>query len=128
MIPARVGADVGGTFTDVLLQRSDGTISLRKVLSTPPHYDRAVVAGACDLLPDAAERMAEVVHATTVATNAVLERELGAVASDVRNEKVSRAQAQERYGVVLRDDGSPDAKQSVALRARLRITTKEEVV
>ena len=71
---ARVGADVGGTFTDVILQRPDGAISVRKVLSTPPHYDRAVVAGVRDLLPDAGERLAEVVHGTTVATNAVLER------------------------------------------------------
>jgi 5-oxoprolinase (ATP-hydrolysing) len=71
---ARAGADVGGTFTDVILQRADGTIRLRKVLSTPPHYDRAVVAGVEDLLPEAGGPLAEVVHGTTVATNAVLER------------------------------------------------------
>ena len=35
---ARVGA-VGGTFTDVILQRAGGTIRLRKVPSTPPHDD-----------------------------------------------------------------------------------------
>ena len=69
---ARVGADVGGTFTDVILQRPDGTISLRKLLSTPPHYDRAVVAGIAELLPDPGGSISEVVHGTTVATNAVL--------------------------------------------------------
>lgn len=73
-MPARVGADVGGTFTDVILQRADGTIRLRKVLSTPPDYDRAVAAGVEDLLPEAGGPLADVVHGTTVATNAVLER------------------------------------------------------
>lgn len=47
---------------------------MRKALSTPPHYDRAVVAGVRDLIRDGGERLAEVVHGTTVATNAVLER------------------------------------------------------
>ena len=38
----RVGVDVGGTFTDVILHRRDGA-RVRKLLSTPPSYDRAVV-------------------------------------------------------------------------------------
>ena len=39
----RVGADVGGTFTDVICVGDDGRVSFTKVLSTPPAYDRAVV-------------------------------------------------------------------------------------
>ena len=39
----RVGVDVGGTFTDVILHGADGRVVLRKLLSTPPSYDRAVV-------------------------------------------------------------------------------------
>ena len=69
---ARIGVDVGGTFTDVILQAADGRVRLRKVLSTPPSYDRAVVdavAGLTDV-----DGVAGVVHGTTVATNAVLER------------------------------------------------------
>ena len=69
---ARVGADVGGTFTDVILHGADGRVVVRKLLSTPPEYDRAVVAAVSDLAGTAAVR--EVVHGTTVATNAVLER------------------------------------------------------
>ena len=72
----RVGADVGGTFTDVILQRGDGAVSIRKLLSTPPSYDRAVVEAIGDLAADdhLGPEIAEVIHGTTVATNAVLER------------------------------------------------------
>jgi 5-oxoprolinase (ATP-hydrolysing)/N-methylhydantoinase A len=67
----RIGADVGGTFTDVLLLEADGRVRFTKVLSTPPDYDRAVVDAVRELEPEAVEA---VVHGTTVATNAVLER------------------------------------------------------
>lgn len=73
----RAAADVGGTFTDILLRLADGTVSVHKVLSTPPHYDRAVVAGVRELLErngiDPGE-VGDIAHGTTVATNAVLER------------------------------------------------------
>ena len=69
---ARLGVDVGGTFTDVILQRADGTAAIRKVLSTPPHYDVAVVSAGAGLA--SGSTLAGVVHGTTVATNAVLEQ------------------------------------------------------
>ena len=69
----RVGADVGGTFTDVVVQSETGEVSLVKVLSTPPDYDRAVVEAVQEILGDG-QLLAEVVHGTTVATNAVLEK------------------------------------------------------
>jgi N-methylhydantoinase A len=69
---ARLGVDVGGTFTDVILQRADGSAAIRKVLSTPPHYDVAVVGAGAGLA--SGSTVAGVVHGTTVATNAVLEK------------------------------------------------------
>ena len=63
----RAGADVGGTFTDVVVD-DGGRLTFTKVLSTPPAYDRAVVDAVRSL--GGAD---EVVHGTTVATNAVLE-------------------------------------------------------
>src|SRR6187399_1901195 len=69
---ARLGVDVGGTFTDVILRRPDGTAAIRKVLSTPPHYDVAVVSAGAGLA--SGSTLAAVVHGTTVATNAVLEQ------------------------------------------------------
>ena len=50
---ARIGVDVGGTFTDVILQRPDGTRAIRKLLSTPPDYDAAVVEAVAALAADA---------------------------------------------------------------------------
>ena len=78
MSGARVGVDVGGTFTDVILHEADGRVRVHKLLSTPPTYDRAVVDAVAGLA-DTRERVGitEVVHGTTVATNAVLQR-LGA--------------------------------------------------
>jgi N-methylhydantoinase A len=71
-VSARVGVDVGGTFTDVILHEDDGRVSIRKLLSTPPSYDQAVVEAVGGLA--GAGGVQEVVHGTTVATNAVLER------------------------------------------------------
>src|SRR2546427_13083642 len=69
---ARIGVDVGGTFTDVILQHTDGSATIRKLLSTPPNYDTAVVE-AVARPPDRA-RGEGVGHGTTGATKAVLER------------------------------------------------------
>lgn len=72
----RIGVDIGGTFTDVVLLGSDGTLRTKKVLSTPDDYARGVVQGALEILEEAGAAPAsvtKVVHATTVASNAVLE-------------------------------------------------------
>jgi 5-oxoprolinase (ATP-hydrolysing) len=74
---SRISADVGGTFTDVIIQRPDGRLSFRKVLSSPPFYDKAVVEAVQQLVlgerAESSTPLEEVVHGTTVATNAVLE-------------------------------------------------------
>src|SRR5947208_15158461 len=69
---ARIGVDIGGTFTDVILQRGDGRATIRKLLSTPPNYDAAVVEAVAGMTDGVT--VEGVVHGTTVATNAVLER------------------------------------------------------
>jgi len=66
------GVDVGGTFTDLVALADDGTIEVRKVVTTPE--DPAVgLFHALDPLkpPQAVELL---VHGTTIATNALLER------------------------------------------------------
>ena len=75
--PIRLGADVGGTFTDVVLADAGGNVWTAKVPSTPPDFETAVLEGISRLLQDTAasgSEVAEVVHGTTVATNAILER------------------------------------------------------
>jgi N-methylhydantoinase A len=69
---SRIGVDVGGTFTDVILRRADGRATIRKLLSTPPAYDAAVVEAVAGMTDGAG--VTGVVHGTTVATNAVLEQ------------------------------------------------------
>jgi N-methylhydantoinase A/oxoprolinase/acetone carboxylase beta subunit/N-methylhydantoinase B/oxoprolinase/acetone carboxylase alpha subunit len=81
----RIGADVGGTFTDVIVEDGSGSVRVRKVLSTPPAYDRAVVAAVRELASDGTGAVSEIVHGTTVATNAVLERR-GALTAVVTTE------------------------------------------
>ncbi len=68
----RIGIDIGGTFTDVVVyDETDASLRSFKVLSTPSHPEKAVLKGLT-LLSDSEERI--VVHGSTVATNALLER------------------------------------------------------
>ena len=73
----RVGVDIGGTFTDLVVVGTDGSIHTRKVASTPDDYSRAILDGLAQVLRDleaSGAAVDDVVHATTLATNAVLER------------------------------------------------------
>ncbi len=72
----RVGIDIGGTFTDIVLAGDGGSRAHCKVLTTPDDFGRAIADGIAQLmtrhgvLPG---QIARIVHATTVATNAILE-------------------------------------------------------
>ena len=74
----RLGIDVGGTFTDfALYDEASGRLEIRKVLSTPRDPSLAVLAGVDELIDDLGIRGADVteaIHATTVATNTVIQR------------------------------------------------------
>jgi N-methylhydantoinase A len=76
MAKARLGIDIGGTFTDLALIGGDGRYSA-KVLTTSQGPEEGVLAGI-DLLLRQAELTAEdiglVIHGTTLATNAIIER------------------------------------------------------
>ena len=66
----RVGVDTGGTFTDFVVIR-DGKIEIFKELSTPRQPDDAIMQGLERLESSSVK---EVIHGSTVATNALLER------------------------------------------------------
>jgi N-methylhydantoinase A len=73
----RVGVDIGGTFTDLVLIGPDGAVWSLKVPSTPADYSAAVLEGLSQLTERAGVRpdaIDEIVHGTTVATNAILEK------------------------------------------------------
>ncbi|HEY0290720.1 MAG TPA: hydantoinase/oxoprolinase family protein [Hansschlegelia sp.] len=73
----RLGIDIGGTFTDVVLMSADGVIYSKKVLSTPQDYSQGIETGVSALLAELgidASEVGEFVHATTVATNTIIER------------------------------------------------------
>jgi N-methylhydantoinase A len=73
----RLGVDVGGTFTDLVLVGPDGRALTRKVLSSTADYAEAIVDGARELMGAAGIApgdVDELLHGTTVATNAILER------------------------------------------------------
>jgi N-methylhydantoinase A len=73
----RLGVDVGGTFTDLVLLSPDGGATTRKVLSTTANYADAILQGVEELLAHTrigAGEVDELIHGTTVATNAILER------------------------------------------------------
>ncbi|GGS88751.1 hydantoinase/oxoprolinase family protein [Nonomuraea spiralis] len=70
-----IGVDVGGTFTDVVLSGPDGVAAVAKCLSTHDDPIAGIVTGVTRVLGSAdPARVTRVVHATTLATNAVLER------------------------------------------------------
>ena len=74
----RLGADIGGTFTDFALADGEGRIvAIGKRPTTPERPDDAVVAGAAELLARAGvpgRDVSAVVHGATLFTNALIER------------------------------------------------------
>src|SRR3954469_1859454 len=72
----RVSAAIGGTFTDLVAIGPGGALRTKKVSSSVGDYGRAIVEGLGELFAEAgfaAGEMEEVLHATTVASNAILE-------------------------------------------------------
>ena len=71
----RVGVDTGGTFTDFVFQTKDG-LRVFKIASTPADPSRAIIEGLRRVEKITGARLfnVEVIHGTTVGTNALLER------------------------------------------------------
>ena len=73
---ARLAVDIGGTFTDLVLSLPERTLS-KKLLTTHDHPDAAVIEGTRMILAEAgiaASQLDLVIHGTTLATNALIER------------------------------------------------------
>jgi N-methylhydantoinase A len=72
----RIGVDIGGTFTDIVLLGNDGTIHTKKISSSVGDYAAAIVEGLREVFVEtglAGRSIEEIRHGTTVASNAILE-------------------------------------------------------
>src|SRR6266478_5653477 len=74
----RIGVDIGGTFTDLVwVDDATGEVRVGKLLTTPKDPSQAVEQGVVTVLHDAGRQAGEVrgvIHGTTLATNALIER------------------------------------------------------
>ncbi len=73
----RIGADVGGTFTDIVIELADGSLDSTKVLTTYEGPEIGILDGIGQLAEANQVDMADVdqiIHGTTLATNALIER------------------------------------------------------
>jgi len=76
----RVGVDIGGTFTDVVLERGDAQDSKQfstKVLTTYTAPENAIIEGlqqVCQKAEIVPSQIGQIIHGTTLATNALIER------------------------------------------------------
>ena len=67
----RIGIDAGGTFTDFVIAHDDGRVETFKIRSNPAAPARVILEGLAQVK---AKARTDVVHGSTVATNALLER------------------------------------------------------
>ncbi|MEP4434082.1 MAG: hydantoinase/oxoprolinase family protein, partial [Hyphomicrobiales bacterium] len=78
----RLSVDIGGTFTDIVLEK-DGLMATHKVLSTPSSPEVGAMNGIAQILLENETELNEirsVIHGTTLATNALIERKGAKVA------------------------------------------------
>ena len=78
----RVGVDIGGTFTDIVLLGSNGTIHTKKISSSVGDYAAAIVQGLSEVFAESrlgGGAIEEIRHGTTVASNAILEMKVAKV-------------------------------------------------
>ena len=130
--PYRIGIDVGGTFTDVVCVGGDGDTLLAKAATTPDDQSRGVLDGLGVLaamlhLPvgDMLAVTERLVHGTTVATNALLERRtarIGMITTEGHRDVIEMREGlkPERYDLRM----SPPAP---LVPRRLRLPLRERI-
>jgi N-methylhydantoinase A len=138
-VTVRVGVDVGGTFTDLVLVRDDGTTVLEKTPTTPADQSEGVLAGLARLAGAAGlasarsllEQTATIVHGTTTGDNTLIEMR-GAptgllVTEGFRDEIEMRRCFKEDIWDPAYPPPPPIARRRVRLEVRERLTAEGEV-
>jgi N-methylhydantoinase A/oxoprolinase/acetone carboxylase beta subunit len=129
MVRIRIGVDTGGTFTDLVRFGPDG-VSVHKVRSTPDDPSRAILQGIGDVAAPGSGL--DVVHGSTVATNAVLERRGARVAliATAGFEDVVRIGRQTRRALydLQQEDRTPLVEPGLTIGCRERIAADGQVL
>jgi N-methylhydantoinase A len=127
----RVGVDVGGTFTDIILERSDqAQVVVTKVQSTPHDQSEGVVEGilkVCRLAGVTPGEIDAVFHGTTVATNMVIQRdgaEVGMITTRGFRDIMHMARHKRPHNFSLQFDLPWQSKPLVRRRNRLPVTER----
>ncbi|MBI2221939.1 MAG: hydantoinase/oxoprolinase family protein, partial [Acidobacteria bacterium] len=125
----RIGIDTGGTFTD-LVMLDERAVTVHKVRSTPHDPSQAILLGIHDLMGNVDG--ADIVHGSTVATNAVLERKGARVAllatagfEDVL--AIGRQTRRELYNIFV-EDRRPLVEPGMIFAVVERVTAEGDVV
>jgi N-methylhydantoinase A len=132
----RVGVDVGGTFTDIVLERTraagggDQQVVVTKVPSTPHDQSEGVVKGVlqvCDLAGVAPGDIDVLFHGTTVATNMVIERngaEVGMLTTRGFRDILHMARHKRPHNFSLQFDVPWQSRPLVKRRNRIPVTER----
>ena len=128
----RIGVDVGGTFTDlILVDEAAGAITVDKVPSTPDDPARAVMTGVdalCGKAGVSLEAVDLLLHGTTVATNIAIEHkgaEVGLITTEGFRDILHIARHKKPHNFSLQQELPWQSRPLV--RRRHRLTVKERV-
>ena len=129
----RLGVDVGGTFTDFVLETSGdspGRVFLHKVPSTPEDQSLDVIQGMLAVCEMAGAKPADIeliIHGTTVATNAVIEydgAEVGMVTTRGYHDIIHMARHKRPHNFSMQFDLPWQSKPLVRRRHRIPVTER----
>jgi 5-oxoprolinase (ATP-hydrolysing) len=129
----RIGVDVGGTFTDlILVDEESGSVTVDKVPSTPDDPARGTIQGIRGLCEKAGVSLAEVdnlLHGTTVATNIALTHtgaEVGMLTTEGFRDLLHIARHKKPYNFSLQQELPWQSRPLV--KRRHRLTVKERII
>jgi len=130
---AKIGVDVGGTFTDLILEIGEGAnrkVFVHKVPSTPHDQSEGVVRGVLELCELGGIKPADlklIVHGTTIATNTVLEysgAEVGMLTTRGFRDILHMARHKRPHNFSMQFDVPWQSKPLVKRRNRIPITER----
>ena len=120
----RIGIDIGGTFTDLVAISSDGKVTIHKTASTPHDYGEGIVEGLQVLMAARPGPVSDVLHATTVGSNTVLEAKGAKTALITTRGFRDILEIRDLRMPVLYDIGWTKPRTLVERRLRLEVTEK----